>query len=113
MIKQLRLGLSYLCEHKFKCKFQNCLKPLCSCGSSIESSPYFLLLSTIKDFDCKMLEPTDSYLTKALFYDGTSFDTKANTLVLNTTIDYILSAERFEKPLFFRKNPCFFYAIAF
>ena len=60
-----------------------------------------------------MLEPTDSYLTKALFYDGTSFDTKTNTLVLNATIDYFLSTERFEKPLFFRKKPCFLYAIAF
>ena len=43
LITRLRLELSHLREHKFKYNFQNCLNPLCSCGSSIKSTSHFLL----------------------------------------------------------------------
>ena len=43
LITRLRLELSHLREHKFKHNFQNCLNPLCSCCSSIESASHFLL----------------------------------------------------------------------
>ena len=78
LITRLRLELSHLREHKFKYNFQNCLNPLCSCGSSIESISDFLLhcpichdkrltlLSTLNNIDCKILESTDSYLTQTL-----------------------------------------------
>ena len=70
-----RLESSHLREHKFKYNFQNCLNPLCSCGSSIESTSHFLLhcfilhdkrhtlLSTLNNIDSKILESNDSYLT--------------------------------------------------
>ena len=104
---RLRLELSHLREHKFKYNFQNCLNPLCSCGSSIESTSHFLfhcpifhdkrhtLLSTLSNNDS-----TDSYLTRTLLFGCTSFDSETNTLILKATIDYILSTERFEEPLF-------------
>ena len=77
LITQLWLELSHLHEHKFKYNFKNCLNPLCSCGSSIESTSHFLLhcsifhdkrhtLSTLDNIDCKILELTDSYLTHLL-----------------------------------------------
>ena len=47
-----------------------------------------------------MLESTDSYLTQTLLFGSTSFNSETNTLVLNATMDYILSTERFEEPLF-------------
>ena len=47
-----------------------------------------------------MLESTDSNLTQTLLYGFTLFDTETNTLVLNATIDYILSTERFVETLF-------------
>ena len=112
LITGLRLELSHLREHKFKYNFQNCLNPLCSCGSSIESTSHFLLhcpifhdkrhtlLSTLNNIDSKILESNDSYLTQTLLFGSTSFDSETNTLVLNATIDYILSTERFEQPLF-------------
>ena len=120
LITRLRLEVSHLCEHKFKYNFQNCLNPLCSCGSSMESTSHFLLhcpifhdkrhtlLSTLKNIDCKILESTNSYLT--LLFGCTSFDSETNTLVINAIIDYILSTERFEEPLF-QKKPCSSYAI--
>ena len=49
--------------------------------------------------DSKILESTDSYLTHFLLFGSTSFDSQTNTLVLNVTIDYILSTERFEEHL--------------
>ena len=43
LITRLRLELGHLREHKFKYNFQHCLNPLCSCGSSIESTSHFVL----------------------------------------------------------------------
>ena len=40
---RLQLEFSHLRDHKFKYNFQNCLNPLYSCGSSIESTFHFLL----------------------------------------------------------------------
>ena len=114
LITRLRLDLSHLREHKFKYNFQNCLNPLCSCGSRIESTSHFLLhcpifrdkrhtfLSTLNIIDSKLLESNDSYLTQTqtLLSGSTSFDSETDTLVLNATIDHILSTEIFEEPLF-------------
>ena len=52
----------------------------------------------------KGLKSTNSYLMQTLLYGCTSFDLVTNTLVLNATINYILSTERFEEPLFQKKN---------
>ena len=112
LITWLRLELSHLRQHKFKYKFQNCLNPLCSCDSSIESTSHFLLhcpifhfkrhtlLSTLNNIDFKVLESIDSYLTQTLLFGCASLDSETNTLVLNTTIDFILSTERFKESLF-------------
>ena len=112
LITRLQLELSHLREHKFKYNFQNCLNPLCSCGLSIESTSHFLLhcaifhdkrhtlLSTLNNIDSKTLESNGSYLTQTLLFGSISFDSETNTLVLNATIDYILSTERFEESLF-------------
>ena len=61
-------------------------------------------MSTLNNIDCKILESTDSYLTQTLFFGCTSFDLETNTLVLYVTIDYILSTERSEEPLFQKKT---------
>ena len=43
LINQLRVGLSYLREHKFKHKFQDCLRPICRCSLDIEQTAQFFL----------------------------------------------------------------------
>ena len=80
LITLLRLELRHLLEHKFKYNFQNCLNPLCSCASSIESTSHFLfhcpkfhdkrhtLLTALNNIDCKILKPTDSYLTQTFIW---------------------------------------------
>ena len=111
-LTRLRLGLSHLREHKFKHSFQDSLNPLCKCGAEVESTAHFLLhcpiynndrsslLSTIRNIDCKLLEITDSSLTHTLLYGNPSFDIITNSLILNATIDFILSTKRFEEALF-------------
>ena len=107
-LTRLLLGLSHLREHKF----QDLLNPLCKCGAEVESTSHFLLhcliynndwsslLSTIRNTHCKLFEITDSSLTQTLIYWNPSFGVITNLLVLNATIDFILSTKRFEETLF-------------
>ena len=111
-LTRLCLGLSHLREHRYKHSFQDSLKPLCKRGAEAESTSHFLLhcpiyindrsslLSTIRNIDCKLLEITDFSLTQTLLYGNPSFDINTNSLILNATIDFILSNKRFEKALF-------------
>ena len=41
LVTRVRLGLSYLWEHKFKHSFQDSLNPLCSCDLDIETTSYY------------------------------------------------------------------------
>ena len=111
-LTRTRFGLSHLREHKFKQSFQDSLNPVCKCGAEIESTSYFLLhcpinnndrsslLCNIRNIDCKLLEITNSSLTQMLLYGNPSFDIITNSLILNATIDFILSTKRFEEALF-------------
>ena len=111
-LTRLRLDFSYLREHKFKLSFQDSLNPLCKCGIKVESTSHFLLRcpaynndrsslpSTIRNIDCKSLENTDSSLTQTLLYGNPSLDIITSSLILNATIDFILSTKRFEVALF-------------
>ena len=103
-------GIRLITRHKHN--FQDCLNPICSCGLDIESTSHFLLhcptfnderytlLSTLNNIDPTLLELTKSSLSQTLLYGNTLFDKEKNTRILNATIEYILSTERFEEPLF-------------
>ena len=111
-ITRLRLGLSHLREHKFKRSFQNSLNLFRSCGLDNESTAHFLLhcpkyinerrtlLSTIENIDNNLLDLREPVSIRTLLFSSNSFDTDANTNVLNATIEYILSTKRFDEPLF-------------
>ena len=100
-----------MCEHKFKHNFQDSLNQIYSCGLDIESISQFLLhcptfndiqytlLSTLNKIPCKLLELTKSSLSQTLLYGNTLCDKEKNTLIVNASIEYILSNERFKKPL--------------
>ena len=117
-ITRLGLELSHLRQHKFNYIFQivqihfvDVVRVL-----SIEWTSDFLLhcpmfndnrrilLSNSNNISCKILKSPDSFLTQTLLFGTTSFDTETDTLILNATIDYILSTDRFEQPLFYKKN---------
>ena len=111
-ITRLRLSLSHLREHKFKHSFQDSLNLFSNCGLDTESTAHYLLhcptfiterrtlLSIIENIDDCLLELCEPVLIKILPFGSNSFDTNANTNVLNATIEYVLSTERFEEPLF-------------
>ena len=113
LVTRLRLGLSHLREHKFKHSFQDTLNPLCSCGVDIETtSHYFLhcplfhaerssLLNNIKEIDSAIFNRSDSVVTRILLYGNESFKDEVNLLILNATIDFVLSTNRFDEPLYF------------
>ena len=41
LLTRLRLGLSHLCEHKFRHNFEDTLNPLCSCSIEAETTLHF------------------------------------------------------------------------
>ena len=77
----------------------------------IESTSHFFLhcplfddkritvMSALNKIDCTLIETNESSLIETLLFDNSLFDLKKNSLILNASIDYILSAERFEKAL--------------
>ena len=110
LLSRLRLGLSHLREHKFKHSFQDSLNPFRSCGKGeAETSSHYLLhcsnyleeqlalLNNIKYIQISLLQQSDSKFT--LLFDDTFFDNNENTFILDATIDYIISTERFDVPL--------------
>ena len=53
-----------------------------------------------ENIDNNLLNLYEPALIKTLLFGSNSFDTNANTNVLNATIEYLLSTQRFEEPLF-------------
>ena len=58
------------------------------------------LMSTIENIDNNLLDLSELVLIKTLLFGSNSFDTNANTNVFNATIEYVISTEKFEEPLF-------------
>ena len=107
-----RLGLSHLREHKFKHSFQDTLKPLSSCDLDIETtSHYFLhcslfpaerstLLNNVNEIDSTVFNKSESVVTCILLYGNESFKDEVNLLILNAIIDFVLSTNRFDEPIY-------------
>ena len=111
LITRLRLGLSHLHEHKFKHSFQDFLNPLCLWGNDIETSSLFLLqgtiysnervtlLNKIENISYGILELSHTIMTKTLLFGDSSLSDSINTLILNSTIDYVIATKRFDCPV--------------
>ena len=55
-----------------------------------------IILSTITNIDCKLLENTYPSLTKTLLYGNSSLDINIDSLIVNAPTDFILPTKRFE-----------------
>ena len=53
-------------------------------------------LNKIKSINCSILESSDTAVTKILLSGDNTFSDSSNTLILNSTIEYIISTQRFE-----------------
>ena len=111
LVTRLRLGQSHLREHKIKHSFQDTLNPLCSCGLDIETTSYYFLdrplchaerstlLNNVNEIDSAIFNKSNSAVTHFLLYGNESFVDEVNLLILNATIDFVLSSNRFDEPL--------------
>ena len=108
---RLRLGLSHLREHQFNQNFENCNNPFCSWVMNIKSASHFFLhcplfddkritfQSTLNKIDCKLIEANEASLIETVLFGKLLFYLKKNVLILNVSIDYILSTKRFKEVL--------------
>ena len=80
----------------FKLLRQN-LSKFVSCQNKLLA---IALLSTIENIDNNHLDLCEPVLIKTLLFVCNSFDSNANTNILNATIEYVLSTKRFEQPFF-------------
>ena len=61
------------------------------------------LLNNINEIDSTIFNKSDSVVTRILLYGNESFKDEVNLLILNATIDFVLSTNRFDEPLYLRK----------
>ena len=112
LLTRLRLGLSHLRDHKFRHCFQDTLNPLCDCGNDTETTTYFFLhcpsfhtprqtlLNNIKNINEQILSHGKDQLIQTFLYGNPNFNLTVNRLILNATIEYLISTERFKCPFF-------------
>jgi len=112
LLTRLRLGFSHLREHKFRHNFQDTINPICLCGQDVETTSHFLLncpqyvtirktfLDKIKMISGDFIENSDNMLSNILLFGDASLSTENNTLILKSTIEFLLESKSFDEPLF-------------
>ena len=111
-LTRLRIGFSHLKEHKFKHNFQDSVDPLCSCGNDIESTVHFFLhcpnfttqrqtlLNKLKSINASIMAENENSVVRTLLFGRPDFNYSTNKEIINATISFILTTERFNCPLF-------------
>ena len=111
LLTRLCLGLSYLRYHKFRHNFQDCINPTCVCGLETETTTHLLLhchlfqsarqylLTNIKKIEESILKKHHELITKPLLYGDDKLDLSCNKSIISSTIEFIVSTERFSNSL--------------
>ena len=112
LLTRLPLGNSHLRDHKFRHCFQDTLNPLYYCGNDTETATHFFLhcpsfltprqtlLNNIRNISEQILSHDEDQLIQTFLYGHPNFNLPVNRLILNATIEYLTSKERFKRPLF-------------
>ena len=58
------------------------------------------LMNKIKSINSSILEFSDTVVTKILLFEDNTLSDSSNTLILNSTINYIISTKRFDDSIF-------------
>ena len=94
----------------FKHGFLDSLNPICSCGLDVETTCHYshhcpnftnersIILNIVSTINESSLTSCDASIVKLLLNGEESLDLETNTLILNATVDFILSSERFDGP---------------
>ena len=111
LLTRFRLDLRHLHEHKIRRCFQDTLNLLRESGKYIESTMYFFLYCTnfliprktlfhkINNIDDTILSQSKKQLTQTLLYGNQNYHSSINRFVRNSTIEYLISTERFKSSL--------------
>ena len=111
LLTRLRVGLSYLREHKFRHNFQDSLDPFCNCGRHIETTIHFFLhcsnysnqrktlFEKIINMKRSLLNQNDSIIVETLHFGSNGLNDEENAWIIRSTIEYIITTERFIPPL--------------
>ena len=109
LLTLLRIGFSHL---KFKQNFQDSVDPFCSCGNDIESIVHFFLhcpnfttqrqtlLNKLKSINASIMTENENSVVRTLLFGRPDFNYSTNKEIINATISFILTTERFNCPLF-------------
>ena len=112
ILTKLWLGLSNLHDHKFRPCFQDTLNPLRDCGNDTETTthvslhcpsfhtPRKTLLNNIRNINEQVLSHGKDQLIQTFRHGNPNCNLAVNRLILNATIEYLISTERFKCPLF-------------
>ena len=112
LLVRLRLGFSYLREHKFRHNFHDILNPLCSCSLEPKTTSHYLLcchnlssarlalMSNLNLIDPTISQLNETALANILLYGDSKKSTSKNSKNLQSTIKYIFVTERFGASLF-------------
>ena len=105
----MRFGLSHLTDHKFRHNFQDCLKPICSCGQEIETTSFLHCLNyrcarktffeKINLTDSNILQQSDLSITNDLLFGSEKLKDDKNNAFITSTIEFIQSTEGFKYQL--------------
>ena len=109
---RLRIKSSHLKERKFKHNFQDSIDQMCSCSSGIETTIYFFLhcanfniqrqtlFDEIATIDANILTENEDSIVNTLLFGKPNSENSFNKAMLNASLEYILSTERFYNQLF-------------
>ena len=53
-------------------------------------------MNKIKSINCSVLESSDTAVTKIILFGDNTLSNSSNTRILNSTIEYVISTQRFE-----------------
>ena len=111
LLTRLRVNFSHLREHKFRHNFLDTLNPLCSCSLETESTKHYLLrcptysrirktlIDNISELIGSITNLSDDKLVELLLYGNETYSIDINTSLLENTISFLKSSERFHIPL--------------
>ena len=112
VLTRLRLDFVHLNEHRFRHNFQECMNPECSCSLETEDTSRYLLhchnfalhridLTNSVKLICDAFETmTDNNKITVLLYGDSRFHENKKKFILQLSIKYIKTSERFSGCLF-------------
>ena len=110
-LTMLRIDVSHLREHKFRHNFQDFIDPMCDCRNGVETTKHFFLycanfnsqrqtlFNKIRNIDEFILTESEDNIVNILVFGKPNNDDAMNRAILNLTIEFIISSERFNGPL--------------